>query len=493
MVSLSLADDGLRKELECAICTDVMTAPFTFNCQHTFCSECVQGIEDDEEAAGSIRCPLCRKRSRREDCVGENKTMRLMCERAVQAHQAECPAHAGAVMDYYCVTCDEQICDRCALLGAHRGHEVSSLTAVGAETRAQLSSLRQTLQDSVDEAKTVSNSGCIDTVYEGLCTRVDEMAAAAIADIVKMRTRAIHALKSRQEAAKRQQQRRGVTLAKLNENLGGQISALPRLCSQAKLVTDAQAAVALAEKFPTWDAGHAADRLYYSPAFDHLSRVHKVRACPHRISCCASAHLAVLWQVTGASDDAPIQVFVDCGRGDGTLSFALKPSQSVGSIKYLIYAKSGFPVGRQNLYRGGKPLHDEDSVEDYRIGKGATIELRLFPVEVPTAQNIVDYRICNDGQEQYLPEGGDMAAWTLWDKLAGEKVRSEALQVRDEKLLVVTKKLAVPVLKEKLRLCRKATDGHKNQLVNRLVDALQGSPEPGVLEHDQFLANLGRI
>ena len=97
MQALSLADTSVADELQCAICFDLMTSPVSLKCQHSFCTSCIQRTAAQN---GSVHCPLCRKRSHSVESLTENKMLRVMCDLAKEARDAQCPNHEGHVMEY---------------------------------------------------------------------------------------------------------------------------------------------------------------------------------------------------------------------------------------------------------------------------------------------------------------------------------------------------------------------------------------------------------
>lgn len=269
---LSLA--GVRGELECAICTEVMEHPCSLSCAHSFCKACLEKAVGED---GSVRCPMCRKRSITRDGFVENKTLRVVCEHARAAHKAECPTHEGIVMDYYCSTCDELICDRCAILGdAHRGHAIDTIAHRCAATRRELKAAHEEVSrrsNAIDEL--VRTGGRIDAAHDGLLTRVDEAADEAIARIEALRAQARDALLSHarvEKAALRNAQR---PVAERARHLDAAAATLPRVGGQLALAREAREGLRLPElQPPTWDAARAAAFLEQQPPFTELRRIY---------------------------------------------------------------------------------------------------------------------------------------------------------------------------------------------------------------------------
>ena len=126
--------------VECAICYGILSQPHALPCNHTFCGGCIESLR---EATGTgeghrmIKCPICRKRVRvDEGALPENKPPRAICELVEELRGHQCAAHPGTIKQYYCKSCDVCVCDKCALLGAHKGHAIVDLAAAGAGARA---------------------------------------------------------------------------------------------------------------------------------------------------------------------------------------------------------------------------------------------------------------------------------------------------------------------------------------------------------------------
>lgn len=45
----------IKKLVQCGLCDDILWEPATLYCQHTFCSDCLENLEDK----CSVKCPQC--------------------------------------------------------------------------------------------------------------------------------------------------------------------------------------------------------------------------------------------------------------------------------------------------------------------------------------------------------------------------------------------------------------------------------------------------
>ena len=359
MDSLSLADHSLHSELECAICMNIMTAPCSLKCAHTFCQGCLEETVDQQD--GSIRCPLCRKRSFNRDGLVEHKTLRVVCERAREARNAECKHHPGHAMEYYCLDCDCMLCDRCAILGGeHRGHTIKPLDEASQATREALVHAEKDVKMRKQAADALTcEGGRIDAAHAGLLTCVDEVADQAIMRIETLRREARAALLTHAAEDKKAIVAMGNLRAMdaLSASLGAQLAALPRLDGLQQLVGEAHDALKKAAvQVPTWSAEAAAEHLHGLPSFVELRR---------------------LQEAAGVKEyEASVQIFIS---QPGSLAFTrtVLPSDTAGQLKASIHERTGLPEDKQCLYYGGKPLDDERTLESQRVTKGATVELRL--------------------------------------------------------------------------------------------------------------------
>jgi hypothetical protein len=136
-----------------------------------------------------VRCPSCRKQQRLlwtdGQTLPENKQLRAVIDLVSEASKHECAVHKGSTMRYYCFECDARCCDQCALLGAHRGHEVDAISAKARHTEASLTA-------ALTRAEAIEKRLCLEqrrisSVYHGLLSRVDTVADAAIEYIEGLR------------------------------------------------------------------------------------------------------------------------------------------------------------------------------------------------------------------------------------------------------------------------------------------------------------------
>ena len=108
-----------------------------------------------------------------------------------------CPHHPETRAEYYCNTCDVITCDKCAIIGGHRGHNICELATAAATCRARLQRVQAALRER--EQAVDAMVARIDATYNGLKTRVDEKARAVIEAVKKQS--ALANLQDRQDAS----------------------------------------------------------------------------------------------------------------------------------------------------------------------------------------------------------------------------------------------------------------------------------------------------
>lgn len=359
MQALSLADTSVADELQCAICFDLMTSPVSLKCQHSFCTSCIQRTAAQN---GSVHCPLCRKRSHSVESLTENKMLRVMCDLAKEARDAQCSKHAGHVMDYYCTTCDMPVCDRCVILASeHRGHEIVELADANAKTLSKLSSVQTEIQRRVEAPA----CGRAEAVYEGLATLVDDAADDAVNHIEKLRRQAKAQLSSHKLKEVAHLRRNAEAVKDAAQAIEQVLADLPRSSRQASNPATAQGQLVdqwqnklrqASMQVPEWDATRAADYLQGLTSFTMLQKA--------------------------SPANRPMQVLIS-QPGSQTITASIRPGDTAAEVKLVVQRHTGFPVERQCLYLGGKPLDDKLPVSAQGVTQHSMIQLRFRAFVAP--------------------------------------------------------------------------------------------------------------
>ena len=152
-----MSEDAIRQleeQLNCSICLDIYDDPKLLQCFHTYCRKClVKLVIRDEQGDLSLTCPICRQATPvpvngvagfqsafqtneflriRDDLIKKrdipvslegSKVYVTPITSATKKTIPNCFEHVDKEKEYYCETCEELICVKCALKGGkHEGH-----------------------------------------------------------------------------------------------------------------------------------------------------------------------------------------------------------------------------------------------------------------------------------------------------------------------------------------------------------------------------------
>ncbi|KAL3090018.1 hypothetical protein niasHS_006470 [Heterodera schachtii] len=175
----SSGDQSLRDALECPVCKDLFTEPKQLDCGHTYCLNCVNGLEKVPNIVhrisvqNNVQCPQCRKMCLVPDSgLSTNYTIKDMVDKfretvqfvddgapsflrlgaakmVKKEQQRHCHACAKKVPDselFICKDCNKPtkkqfICALC-VVRSHKQHTVVTLDCLASERDRELAALR---------------------------------------------------------------------------------------------------------------------------------------------------------------------------------------------------------------------------------------------------------------------------------------------------------------------------------------------------------------
>ena len=341
-------------ELQCAVCYEIMETPTSLPCGHSFCADCVRALHTDH---GLINCPSCRapsrpKRGQQGFELPENKQLKAACDHVREAKGCACPAHPTNQQRYYCTACDQMCCDRCAIVGEHKGHPVEELPSMAASSEAALGVLERSIATRLDGIQ--KEHGRVDAIFHGLKYRVNQMADEVIESVKQQQSALIGTLCSRQRDEHSAAAAPAVDIKEATESIARMRGALPRMEQQGSELRQLQASVgALAA--PRECSADAAAAFFEAQA--SFQKLQQLRA-----------------GIKGCIEES-FQVFVS--QGGESILCSVKPATSVNELKAQIYGKAGIVPARQLLLRAGRPLDDELPLGAQHISKDCQLDLRL--------------------------------------------------------------------------------------------------------------------
>ncbi|XP_049907827.1 zinc-binding protein A33-like isoform X3 [Epinephelus moara] len=151
--------------LSCHVCSDTFRDPVSLSCNHSFCSSCLQKFW---EQAKNKNCPICKRKSSKEDpdvnftlkeladsFAGRQKAGSSETEKGEKV-EVVCSKHQDET-ELFCEDEDRAVCPVCEF-SLHHGHKVVPIEQAVSELKDQLKSDLKSLQDKRDKYKQVEET-----------------------------------------------------------------------------------------------------------------------------------------------------------------------------------------------------------------------------------------------------------------------------------------------------------------------------------------------
>ncbi|XP_061098746.1 E3 ubiquitin-protein ligase TRIM35-like [Conger conger] len=143
----------LEEDLSCPVCTEIFRDPVVLSCSHSFCKVCLQQYWDQK---GSLECPVCRRRSSKEN-PHINLSLRNICEtflkersqRAKAGSEVFCSLHSEK-LKVFCLEDQIPICVICQTSKKHENHKVRPVQEAAEEYKEKLRTALAPLQEKLE-------------------------------------------------------------------------------------------------------------------------------------------------------------------------------------------------------------------------------------------------------------------------------------------------------------------------------------------------------
>ncbi|MBN3299612.1 TRIM4 ligase, partial [Amia calva] len=116
----------MEEELSCPVCCDIYKDPVLLTCSHSFCKAC---LEQHWVQKGSRECPVCRRRSSK-DQPPLSLVLKNLCESFLKERSQRPPAGSAALcslhreaLKLFCLEDQESVCLVCQTSRKHKNHE----------------------------------------------------------------------------------------------------------------------------------------------------------------------------------------------------------------------------------------------------------------------------------------------------------------------------------------------------------------------------------
>ncbi len=125
-------DSLSMEELSCPVCHEIFKDPVVLSCSHSFCKECIQKFW---RTTKTQECPLCRRRSSRDDppC---NLVLKNLCESFLKRNERRssgseeiCSSHSEK-LKLFCLEDKQPVCLVCRDSQKHVNHTFRPINEV---------------------------------------------------------------------------------------------------------------------------------------------------------------------------------------------------------------------------------------------------------------------------------------------------------------------------------------------------------------------------
>lgn len=155
----------VESHLNCHVCSETFRDPVSLSCNHSFCSSCLQKFW---EQAGNKNCPICKRKSSKDDLfvnftlkeladsfAGRQKAGSSETEKEEKV-EALCEKHTD-LPHWFCKDEQRAVCPVCEF-SLHQSHKVVPVEQAVRDLKEQLKSDLESLQDKRDKYKQVEET-----------------------------------------------------------------------------------------------------------------------------------------------------------------------------------------------------------------------------------------------------------------------------------------------------------------------------------------------
>ncbi|XP_051742776.1 nuclear factor 7, ovary-like [Ctenopharyngodon idella] len=143
----SLSED----DFSCPVCHEIFKDPVLLSCSHSFCKECLQEFWRTKETQ---ECPVCRKRSLRDEPPPLNLALKNLCEsflkerneRRSSGSEEICSLHSEK-LKLFCLEDKQPVCLVCRDSQEHDNHKFRPISEVVSSYKEELNTALKSLQE----------------------------------------------------------------------------------------------------------------------------------------------------------------------------------------------------------------------------------------------------------------------------------------------------------------------------------------------------------
>ncbi|XP_076848865.1 E3 ubiquitin-protein ligase TRIM35-like isoform X2 [Brachyhypopomus gauderio] len=138
-----------EEEFSCPVCCDIFRDPVLLSCSHSVCKTCLQQFW---ETKGSQECPVCRRRSSRDD-LPLNRALKNLCESFLESRSQRSSAGSEVLcslhnekLKVFCLEDQQPVCVVCQISTAHKTHDCLPVEEAVCDFKNKLKTSLESLQ-----------------------------------------------------------------------------------------------------------------------------------------------------------------------------------------------------------------------------------------------------------------------------------------------------------------------------------------------------------
>ncbi|XP_042260318.1 nuclear factor 7, brain-like [Thunnus maccoyii] len=136
-----------EEDLRCPVCQDVFRDPVVLSCSHSFCKDCLKSWWREKQTR---ECPVCRKRSSREEppvsLVLKNLCESFLQDRDQRASEALCSLHSEK-LKLFCLDHQQPVCVVCRDSEQHTNHRFRPVDEAARQHKKELEETLKPLKE----------------------------------------------------------------------------------------------------------------------------------------------------------------------------------------------------------------------------------------------------------------------------------------------------------------------------------------------------------
>ncbi|XP_048050297.1 nuclear factor 7, ovary-like [Megalobrama amblycephala] len=167
----SLSED----DFSCPVCYEIFKDPVILSCSHSFCKECLQQFWRNKETQ---ECPVCRKRSLRDEPPPCNLVLKNLCELFLKERNESrssgseeiCSLHSEK-LKLFCLEDKQPACVMCFTSQTHINHTFRPISEVVPSYKEELNTALKSLQEKLKHKENIK--GKFEKTVQHIKVRID--------------------------------------------------------------------------------------------------------------------------------------------------------------------------------------------------------------------------------------------------------------------------------------------------------------------------------